>query len=147
MSNNNSHSTLRCIHRPIFVPLSPLMNWYYTFLGYRPYFKWMLFVVAFCTIMAISRKKEGTMPNSYRITSRVLYSAQCHRDHSTLHAFEQFGALYRHSLDDKHLTRPGFKLSSSRVSSHSRIEWAIGTASLFQTQTNLFKFLLMLHQI
>ena len=150
------------------MPLSPLINWYYTFIcpievfGYRPTqlnhntkyrskscilpttnrrvvqpvtwrdrlitaviqllfklggrirdlgqnichlctcrcFKWILLYVAFCTIMAISRKKEGTMPYSYRITSRVLYSAQCHRHHCTLHAFEQFGALYRHNLDD-----------------------------------------------
>ena len=53
------------------------------------------------------------MPHSYRITSRVLYSAQCHRHHYTLHAFEQFGALYRHNLDDQHPTRPGFEHSSS----------------------------------
>ena len=67
----------------------------------------------------IALRKEGLMPYSYRITSRVLYSGQCHRHHCTLHAFLN----------------------------HSRIKWAIGTASLFQAQTKLFGFLLMLHQI
>ena len=67
----------------------------------------------FCTIMAISRQKEvGTMPISYRMTSRVLYSAQYHRQHCTLQAFEQFEALYIHNIDDKCLTRPGFKPST-----------------------------------
>ena len=117
-----SHSTLRCIHRPILVPLSLLINWYYTFIcpievfGYRPtqlnhttkYLSSMhvsLFQVnialrCFLHSHGISRKKRGTMSYSYRITSRVLYSARCHRHHCTLHAFEHFGALYRHNLDD-----------------------------------------------
>ena len=30
----------------------------------------------------------------FRITLGVLYSAQYHRQHCTLHAFEQFGVLY-----------------------------------------------------
>ena len=90
--------------------------------------------------MAISRKEEGTMSYSYRIHSRVLYSAQCHRHHCTLHAFEQFRGLYRHNLDDEHSTRPGFEPSSSKVSSHRRIEWAIGTASLIQTQKTYWGF-------
>ena len=42
-------------------------------------------------------------------TSRVLYSAQYHRQHCTLHAFEQFGALHMHSQDDKYPSRPGFE--------------------------------------
>ena len=53
------------------------------------------------------------MPYSYQITSRVLYSAQCNIHHCTLHALEQFGTLYRHNLDDKPPTRPGFEPSSS----------------------------------
>ena len=53
------------------------------------------------------------MPYSYRITSRVLYSAQCHRHHCTLQAFEQFGALYMHSPSDKHPTQPGFEPCTS----------------------------------
>ena len=34
-----------------------------------------------------------------------LYSSKYHRQHCTLHAFEQFGELYMHNLDDKHPTR------------------------------------------
>ena len=54
------------------------------------------------------RKHEvGTMPYSYLMTARVLYqfiySAQNHRHNCTLQFFEQFGALYVHNRDDKHL--------------------------------------------
>ena len=48
-------------------------------------------------------------------TSRVLYSAQYYRQHCTLQAFEQFGALYMHSHDDKHPARPGFEPCTTRV--------------------------------
>ena len=44
-----------------------------------------------------------------------------------------------HNLDNKHPTRPGFEPSNPRVLNHSRIEWAIGTASLFQTQNKLIR--------
>ena len=59
------------------------------------------------------RKKPevGTMSYSYRMTPRVLYSEQYHRQHCTLHAFEQFGALYMHNRNDKHPTQPGFEPS------------------------------------
>ena len=52
--------------------------------------------------------KEGTdlMPYSYRITSRVLYSAQCHRLYCTLHAFEQFGAPFRAIVGSNVPSRP-----------------------------------------
>ena len=40
-----------------------------------------------------------------RMTSRVLYSAQYHRQHCTLHAFEQSEALYMHNHDDKYPSR------------------------------------------
>ena len=33
-------------------------------------------------------------------------SSQDHRQHCTLQAFEQFGALYKHNPDDKHSTQP-----------------------------------------
>ena len=36
------------------------------------------------------------------MTSRGFYSAQYRRQHCTLHAFEQFGALYMHSHNDKY---------------------------------------------
>ena len=39
------------------------------------------------------KPKVETVPYSYRMTSRVLYSAHYHIQHSTLQAFEQFGAL------------------------------------------------------
>ena len=45
--------------------------------------------------------------------SRVPYSAQYHRQHCTLQAFKQFGALYVHNPDDKYPTRPGFEPSTS----------------------------------
>ena len=60
------------------------------------------------------RKPEvGTLPYSFQMTSRVLYSAQYHRRHCTLHALEQFGALYMHSPDGKYSTWPGFETSTS----------------------------------
>ena len=66
------------------------------------------------------RKKPevGSMPHSYRMTPRVLYSAQ-YRQHCTLQAFEQFGALYVHNLDDKHQTRSGFERSEFRATTGS----------------------------
>ena len=51
----------------------------------------------------------GLWPLLFRMTSRALYSAQYHRQHCTLHTFEQFGALYIHSHDDKYPSRPGFE--------------------------------------
>ena len=45
---------------------------------------------------------------SYRMTSRVLCSAPYHRQHCTFQAFEQFGALHIHNLDDEYPTRLGF---------------------------------------
>ena len=69
--------------------------------------------------MAISRHKEShSQPilYSYRITSRVLYSAQYHRQQCTLQAFEKIGAqtyMYMHNLDDEPLTRPRCKPSTS----------------------------------
>ena len=49
------------------------------------------------------------------MTSRVLYSAQYHRQHCTLHAFEQFGALYMLNHDDKYPSRPEFEPGSPRL--------------------------------
>ena len=60
------------------------------------------------------RKPEaGIMPYSY--FERLLYSAQYHRQHGTLHAFEQFVALYMENHDDKYLARPGFEPGISRL--------------------------------
>ena len=44
---------------------------------------------------------HGIIATEVRMTSRVLYSAQYNRQHFTLQAFEQFGALYMHNHDDK----------------------------------------------
>ena len=59
--------------------------------------EWILLYVAFFTTMAISRQKEArgrTMPWPYRMTSRVLYIAHCHRKHCTFKAFAQ--PLWQH---------------------------------------------------
>ena len=45
----------------------------------------------------------------------VLYSAQDHRHKWTLHALEQFGALYMHNHDDKYPARPGFEPDTSML--------------------------------
>ena len=90
---------------------------------------WILLYVAFCTIMAISRQKEAKSLDYalllFRLTSRVLYSAQYHRHHCTLHAFEQFRALYMHNHDDKYPSRPRFE-PYPQITSPSRYEWGIG---------------------
>ena len=49
------------------------------------------------------------------MTSRVLNNAQYHRQHCTLHPFEQLGSLYMHSHDDKYPARPRFEPGSSRL--------------------------------
>ena len=75
----------------------------------------------------------GIMPYSYRMTSRVLYSAQHHRQHCTLHAFEQLGALYMHSPDDKHPTRPGFENNTSEFRGTTGQNETAGSASCLWT--------------
>ena len=69
--------------------------------------------------MAILRQKEARSRDYvlllFQMTSRVLYSAQYYRHHFTLHAFEQFGALYMHNQDDKYPARPGFEPGTSRL--------------------------------
>ena len=45
----------------------------------------------------------------------VIYSAQYHRQHCTLQAFEQFGAKYMHNHDDKYPAREGFESGTSRL--------------------------------
>ena len=54
--------------------------------------------------------KPGLYP-TLNSSEWVLYSAQYHRQHCTLQAFEQFGAL--HNQDNKYLARPGFKTGLS----------------------------------
>ena len=64
--------------------------------------------------------KEGSRSRDnallfFRMTSRVFYSAQYHMQHCTLHAFEQFGALYMHNHDDKYPSRPGSEPGTPRL--------------------------------
>ena len=60
------------------------------------------------------------------MTSRVIYSAQYHRQRCTINAFEQFRALYMHNHDDKYpvrdsnLVHPGYKPQSIRISHRGR---------------------------
>ena len=69
--------------------------------------------------MAISRQKEARSRDYalllFRMTSRVLYSAQYHRQHCTRHAFEQFGALHMHDHDDKYPSRAEFEPGTPRL--------------------------------
>ena len=59
--------------------------------------------------------KTGLCPTLISMTSRVLYSAQYHRQHCTPHAFEQFVALYMHIHDDKYPRRPGLEPGTLRL--------------------------------
>ena len=81
--------------------------------------EWILRCVAFRAIKEISRQKEALSRDYtlllFRMTSRALYSAQYHRQHCTLQAFEQFGALYMHNYDDIYLARLGFEPGTSRL--------------------------------
>ena len=54
------------------------------------------------------------------MTSSALYSAQYHKQHYTLKAYGQFGALYMQKLDDEHLTQPGFEPSTSAFRATTR---------------------------
>ena len=93
---------------------------------------WILLYVAFSTIMAISRQKEARSQDYalllFRMISRVLHSAQYHRQHCTLQAFEQFGALYICTATiknirpdrDSNLVPPDYKPQSIRMSHWGR---------------------------
>ena len=82
----------------------------------------------------------ATVPYSYRMTSRVLYSAQYYRQHCTLQAFEQFGALYRpiRNPNDKHPTQPGFEPSTSEFWATIGSNEPSGPATPFHTQSDTF---------
>ena len=58
-------------------------------------------------IATVGNPKSGQ--SSTRMTLTVLYSAQHHRQHRTLRAFEQYGTLWKHNLDDKNPTRSRFE--------------------------------------
>ena len=87
--------------------------------------------------MAISRLKEAQRRDCalllFRMTSRVLYSAQYHRQHCALLAFEQFGALYMHNHDDKYSSRPGFEPGTPRLQAPVDTNRAIGAGQSIYT--------------
>ena len=60
-----------------------------------------------------SSPKPGYALLLFRMTSRVHYSAQCHRQHCALHV--QFGALNMHNHDDKYPARREFVPGASRL--------------------------------
>ena len=92
--------------------------------------EWILFYVAFCTIMAISRQKEARSrdyaPLLFRMTSRVLYSAQYHRQHCSVHSMP-LNSL-EHCLCTATMTniRPDrIRTWYLQVTSPSRYKWVI----------------------
>ena len=58
--------------------------------------------------------KPELCPTLIWMISRVLYSAQYHRQHCKVHAFEQFGALYMYNHDNNP-SRPGFEHGTPRL--------------------------------
>ena len=56
---------------------------------------------------------EGSL-NDFKPT-RVLYSAQYHRQYCRLQAFKQFGAQHMHNHDDEYPSRKGFEPVTSRL--------------------------------
>ena len=80
---------------------------------------------------------EGSQSRAYalrlfRMTSRVFYSAQYHRQHFT-HVFEQFGALYMHNHDYKYPAGPGLEHGTSKVTSPIDTNEPSGPAVLILT--------------
>ena len=67
--------------------------------------------------MAISRQKQVRSRDYaiHIIWNVYSYSAEYHRQHCTLQAFKQFGALYMHNHVDKCPARPGFEPGTSRL--------------------------------
>ena len=92
-----------------------------------------IFYVAFCTIMAIARQKEVRSLDYalrlLRMTSMVLYIAQYHRQRCTLHAVEQFGAVYMHNHYDKYPSRQWFEPGTSRLQAPVDTNEPLGPAS------------------
>ena len=89
--------------------------------------EWILLHDTSCTIMAISRQKEARRRDYalllIRMTSRFFFSAQYHKQHSTLQAFEQFGALYIYAQPQWQISGPtrGFEPGTSRLHPQSII--------------------------
>ena len=94
-----------------------------SFFGEVQVSEWILLYV---TLHNLSRQNEGRSRDYTLLlfmTSRVLYSAQYHRQHCTPHAFEHFVAFHMHNNDD---TPTGIWAWYLQVTSPSWNEWAIG---------------------
>ena len=65
----------------------------------------------------------------FRMTSRVPHSAQYHRQHCTIHVFEQFGALYMQNHGNNYpdrnsnLVTPSYKPQSIQMGHRGRWCW------------------------
>ena len=64
--------------------------------------------------------EESPKPGDYalllfQMTTRVLYSAQYHRQHYTLYVFEQLGAQFMDRHHDKYPAWPEFEPGTSRL--------------------------------
>ena len=94
--------------------------------------------------MAISRQKEVRSRDYalllFRMTSRVLFSAQYHGQHCTLQAFEQFEALYMHNYDEKYPSRPGFEPGTARLQAPVDMNEPSGPATCTSTYINLYMY-------
>ena len=66
-------------------------------------------------IAAEGSLKPGLCPTLFSNDLRVLYSAQYHGQHCTLHPFEQFGALYMYKHDEIYPAHPRFEPGISRL--------------------------------
>ena len=89
--------------------------------------------------MAISRQKEVRSREYVLLLfddeSRVLYSAQYHRQHCRLQAFEQFGKQYLYFLDAKDLTRHEFEPSTSEFRAKLIHCWADSKMEMAKMET------------
>ena len=59
--------------------------------------------------------ESGNMSYSYFEWPKGLFIVHSTIGSTTLHAFEQFGAVYMHSHDDKYPARPGFEPGTTRL--------------------------------
>ena len=65
-------------------------------------YKWILLSAQSWQYCDRRKPEVRAMSYSYRMTSRVLHTAQYHWQHCTFQAFEQFGVLRMHNPDNKH---------------------------------------------
>ena len=80
MKNHNKHLNILIIYNPVFLLRDCSRA---IWVNKETISEWLLFYVAFCTFMAMSRQKEAQSRDYdlplFRMTSRVIYSVQYHR--------------------------------------------------------------------